>query len=706
MYIQLKKLIFVFLVSFFTITANAGDKWAVIIGINDYKIIRPDLRYCESDALKMKDFLVKKAKFDEKRIKILLGDKATKKNIRDAITNWLASNVKQDDRMVLYFSGHGVQFQDDNGDEEDGLDEMICAYDSGRIDFTFVKDDELSRWLRTISTNDKIVILDCCHSGTGTKAVSINNNEDMPTIKAYYPEPDMSIQRATEEDIKGYLGDERAAEVEIQMMKQSQDEYIDGVASISGCRDDQVSMESPRLEGGVLTYYLTKTLNKLTENSKVVTVYEAWKNAKNEIRKKNWQQEPQFNGNQNISIIDEEEITIDPFDGNITLVLESVLKISIGTDKDVTRGSIYSVYPKDSLKIMDKPKAKIKIIRVMKDYSEAILLKDYSDTNISVGDKVIEESHYIETESLLVHVEPFKFDSDSEKIAQNATEQVLNAIKEIENVRVTQERQTPDLIIQGKVEKTDNGKFKIGARLVEVNIASSNRPISVVIREPSEVGSAIFEKLFADPKNEFGEPIRDEYNNVIPGFAKQLRRCYVMKSLAKLENPNSGFKINLSIDKGSQAVYKPGDVVSISMQPTRSCYVYLLDIGTSGAISLLFPNRWHRDNYIKAGQKFSINSYDENGDYQIEVYPPPGEERIKAIATTQPISFEQINPDDIDSPIKTFTDNALNIVEFAMKDLRIKPRNKWAVEDVFFRIGDYNVYQEGSREPIELEMLE
>lgn len=698
----LKKSVIIISLLVFALTANA-DKWALVIGINNYKSITPDLRYCESDALKMKEFLVQKARFDERNIKILLSEQATKKKIRESVTNWLAKNVKPDDRVVIYFSGHGVQCTDYDGDEKDRLDEMLCAYDSIRLDFTFIKDDELSRWLRTINTNDKIVILDCCHSGTGTKAVNLSG-EDVPTVKAYYPESEMNIQKATKADIARYLESENEAEMEVKAMEEQESEKVDGVASISGCRDDQVAMESPVLEGGVLTYYLTKTLNNLTDQNKVITVYEAWKSAKNEIRRKNWQQEPQFDGNQNIPIVGDENILREePFDATITSVSGGLFRISAGETKSVTRGSIYAVYSKYADKPTGKPKAKVRIAKVLEKYSEATII---DGQKVEEGDKVIEESHYIETEDLLVRVEPFSSDFESKLVAQNTIEEIKKAIEKIEHVVLTEKRQAPDLIIQGNVAKTDSGELDISVRLVKVNVLSSTRPVSVRIKEPKQVHDAVFKKFFADPKDEFGNPIKDENGQPIPGFAKVLKRHYIIKSLAKLENPNPGFKINLSIDKGSQAVYKPGEVVSISMEPTKDCYVYLLDIGTSGTISLLFPNRWQSNNYIQAGKKFVIDSYDENGEYKIQVYPPPGEERIKAIATTTPIPLEKLTPDNINSPVQSFTDNASAMIELTVKDLRIKPINKWAVEDVFFRISNYSVYEDSDKEPLELGILE
>lgn len=70
--------------------------------------------------------------------------------------------------VVFYYSGHGSQVYDYDGDEEDRRDETLCPV-QGSGDFDdFITDDEL-RYLispRINPGNFSIFFTDCCHSGT------------------------------------------------------------------------------------------------------------------------------------------------------------------------------------------------------------------------------------------------------------------------------------------------------------------------------------------------------------------------------------------------------------------------------------------------------------------------------------------------------------------------------------------------------------
>ncbi len=65
------------------------------------------------------------------------------------------------DFLFFYFAGHGGQRPDSGGEEEDGLDELLLAYDRP------VADDELDACWREFAGGVRIlVIIDACHSGT------------------------------------------------------------------------------------------------------------------------------------------------------------------------------------------------------------------------------------------------------------------------------------------------------------------------------------------------------------------------------------------------------------------------------------------------------------------------------------------------------------------------------------------------------------
>mmetsp|Transcript_99558 Transcript_99558/g.285983 ORF Transcript_99558/g.285983 Transcript_99558/m.285983 type:complete len:357 (-) Transcript_99558:105-1175(-) len=93
----------------------------------------------------------------------------TKDNVFRAIEE-VGGRCGADDYFVVYYSGHGTNVEDEDGDETDGEDEAFCFVDPmGRISRdTFMTDDEFAEAVINATDNGvRIVILtDCCHSGT------------------------------------------------------------------------------------------------------------------------------------------------------------------------------------------------------------------------------------------------------------------------------------------------------------------------------------------------------------------------------------------------------------------------------------------------------------------------------------------------------------------------------------------------------------
>ena len=96
-------------------------KRALCVGINDYPGTNSDLSGCVNDANDWAAAL-KTRKYDTV---VLLDKKATRKGIVTAL-NELIQGAQAGDSLVFTFSGHGSWLPDDNGDEPDGRDEMLC----------------------------------------------------------------------------------------------------------------------------------------------------------------------------------------------------------------------------------------------------------------------------------------------------------------------------------------------------------------------------------------------------------------------------------------------------------------------------------------------------------------------------------------------------------------------------------------------------
>ena len=598
----------------------------------------------------------------------------------------------------FHFSGHGVQIKDPTGTEEDGRDELLCAYDSARHSFTFIRDSELGGWLNEINTEERIVVLDCCHSGTATRALIGfgEETENVNRVKAYYPAPEFEIRESTIDEIKEYDPGVTEAEIGELLGGGTRSVGVDtgGATSISGCRDDQVSMESPSVKGGVLTNYLIQSMHapKTDENGDgVITVQELHAETRKRIEKKGWQQEPQYFGNDRVALIgklDDESKTkpdsnvseigtaVSDYDGKVTRVSEDAVALSIGSDDGVTRKSIYAVHHPSG-----KPKAQLRITAVDASTASAQLVEAASEP-IHVGDPVVGERHYVESEDLLLLVESFKAeDSGSKQIAAQLTDKIKQKVQQLPHVKLVDAAQAPDRILAGTVASSGD-KFEVSLRLINVNIGNSTEKRFLTIGS-HQVDTAA-KSFFAD------QEVKDKNGEwkTVDGFASLIRASYVLKTLANLENPKPGFAINVTLDKGDLATYNIGESVEISMQPKRNSYVYVLDIGTSGKINLLFPSEFEPNNFLKKGQQYTIPSTDE---YAIELGGPPGQERVKVIATTWEMPLDewhQLRPENQDSPIRTYGESAPELLQESMKDLSLKPRHAWATETVMFTVNN------------------
>ncbi len=156
---------------------TALTQWALIVGISDYINLGEgeggDLPGAAPDARRVRDVLVIRHGFPEQNVRVLVNHDATKAAIEEGVTEWLVENVRPGDNVVIYYSGHGSQMWDEDGDEDDGLDETIAPADVIPTDTrNDISDDQFNDWLGMLPTENVIVFLDNCNSGTGTRDVT------------------------------------------------------------------------------------------------------------------------------------------------------------------------------------------------------------------------------------------------------------------------------------------------------------------------------------------------------------------------------------------------------------------------------------------------------------------------------------------------------------------------------------------------------
>ena len=153
----------------------AAGRRALLIGINAYQAVSR-LNGPVNDANDVAAFLVERAGFRQSDLLILLDAEATRDNILASIEAWLIEGTQPGDDVLLYFSGHGFQQPDLDGDEADNLDETLVPVDArvdeGRMVRGMITDDDIALLLDRLADRRTYVVVDACHSGTSTRAVS------------------------------------------------------------------------------------------------------------------------------------------------------------------------------------------------------------------------------------------------------------------------------------------------------------------------------------------------------------------------------------------------------------------------------------------------------------------------------------------------------------------------------------------------------
>ncbi|MDM8552459.1 caspase family protein [Desulfobacterales bacterium HSG2] len=156
------------------------EKKALVIGVGDYlnsdsKL--KDLRGPKSDIVLIQEELLKPVLgYESDEILVLADHEATKPNIRGIMENWFLKGEAVEERF-FYFSGHGSQISDRNGDEQDNRDEVLLTHDAefnpkrSLKPETVLIDDDLRLWFEKLRGKKLLAMLDSCHSGSGFRSI-------------------------------------------------------------------------------------------------------------------------------------------------------------------------------------------------------------------------------------------------------------------------------------------------------------------------------------------------------------------------------------------------------------------------------------------------------------------------------------------------------------------------------------------------------
>jgi hypothetical protein len=164
-----------------TPTAVVGEKWAVVIGISDYKADGLNLRYADRDAEAIRDALVEKGGFRPERVRFLSNQHATYQEIRTALFSFLAA-TQPDDLVMIFLAGHGVQ------DTINPDNFFFLAHDSevGNLGGTAIPMWDLGNVMDyTIRAQRILIFADTCHSGAALDRGGASDGKSLNFFNKY-----------------------------------------------------------------------------------------------------------------------------------------------------------------------------------------------------------------------------------------------------------------------------------------------------------------------------------------------------------------------------------------------------------------------------------------------------------------------------------------------------------------------------------------
>ena len=236
--------------------------YALLVGIDSYPPPIPSLRGCVNDITAMEQLLRARVAGEETKLAVLAlkNEQARRQAIIHGFLNHL-TQARSQDVALFYYSGHGSQEHTPPEFwhlEPDRLDETLVCYDSRQPGNYDLADKELSELIAKIAGNGPhiLVILDCCHSGSGTRA---GETEGLRRISTDVRERPVETFVITPNEAAG--GDKRelaAGRAMSSWVRMARGRHV----LLAACHDDEEAKET-HLGGqshGVFSYFLTQSL--------------------------------------------------------------------------------------------------------------------------------------------------------------------------------------------------------------------------------------------------------------------------------------------------------------------------------------------------------------------------------------------------------------------------------------------------------------
>ncbi|PLW94538.1 MAG: hypothetical protein C0592_02480 [Marinilabiliales bacterium] len=532
----------------------------------------------------------------------------------------LLSETREGDMVFIHFSGHGQQIQDDNGDEVDGLDEAMIPIDAkeryeegvyeGENHF---RDDEFAEILTNIRrkagpNGSVLVVIDACHSGTGTRGDAVARGTDVAFTEPGYTS---TVNNAQNEQFGLLLEDENLA----PMM------------SFYGASAHQLNYEykindSTRI--GSLSFAFAKAFSEADENTSYQGLFDRIKAHMATIAPR---QSPQAEGNLDQLVlggkldgIPDYALVSEVYDGQNVM-------LNKGQIHGVYEGTVFTLYPIDTYDTTKTdPIAKGTVV--------------YSDVNTCD----VELDRELAKDDLRLAwfmISAYSYGNLSVNVKIDVSDKKLKDAIELEIAEYPLIKLVDDgfdlLLEEGNDFAVKRGNTVVLSMVEDLPIWEEEIPASV--SENATLAKSVVDAILAYVQAEYLRNLEAEPENLkvdvefipVKGYIKQ-RNVFVEEKEIPLEE---------HIDEAGSMFYHKGDYFKMKFTNNgrKTLYITVLDIMPDNALGVILPkNRPPEEYRVKPGESYVCPA--------IKINPPYGTEMFKVIASEEPMDLKAVIKDE------------------------------------------------------------
>ena len=232
-------IVLLFLLSVVEIAASAGEKWALLVGVNEYQNDISPLRFCVSDVVSFRESLIDVCGYEPGNVFLMTDQKTgadypTHVNVVKRL-GLLSQRINAEDTFVFYFSGHGIS----KGEQSFLLTANSDSTTLDTLELTAIPLGKVQEILSRIKANQMLSIIDACRN-------------------------DPSSGRGDDDNL---LTDTFARDLKLKRQNESSNKPAVS-ATLYACSVGERAYEWSQVNHGIFSYYLLEGINGKAANSK------------------------------------------------------------------------------------------------------------------------------------------------------------------------------------------------------------------------------------------------------------------------------------------------------------------------------------------------------------------------------------------------------------------------------------------------------